>query len=639
MLKYTINRNKLSADRKQVDLDKVVMTEIPTDSNDKNMLVCYYSNGKEYNFKEGQILNIDYRVDVSNDNGVSTKSLTFTTECELLKVNNEKGVFATVVDRYYNLDISSLTEVEEDEIFWHFYFPDGHLFDRDSNDSGIETVPTVLYIEYQYTEDGALMNGLAEIQCNYVNPNQLSCIYDETVMGKLRSSIFSENSDTATLSGIRVYRQTPLFRQTNNIFIYIDSTLCNINIPLSINFATNMYQSDALNENFVADERNRAINRIVDMEKDVYHPVIWDSESENYVAGIDKEADKIVFNLHFRQHRGDDWLVEPDTYWNGCYVDENNKVRLIGRDKEENTYQDVDYFSYNNDNESKQSDILTYLNFTNDDVRYQKNKLARSFIRIMFYDSMNPANQNLLYYSTIFLDAGTLFGKYIKHIEETPYRTVIYETDETTEKEIINIEESVKDLIGIKVNREPCGDLTKDKTDDEIEELRLSCQLSVQDKYQSNGSSDGFYLYLWKDNEIGVTPVDLYVKVEFNHAGYGRTIPMMMPFWDPYKYEKATEKPSKKKGIKLFQEILNDWNSEKDENDIWKNDGKVTDGQYGARQYMKYSYIHFKCKYDKIHKQHIYYLDDEYYGTDIKDGGVHFEDNIITLNLYEAKMV
>lgn len=639
MLKYTINRNKLSADRKQVDLDKVVMTEIPTDSNDKNMLVCYYSNGKEYNFKEGQILNIDYRVDVSNDNGVSTKSLTFTTECELLKVNNEKGVFATVVDRYYNLDISSLTEVEEDEILWHFYFPDGHLFDRDSNDSGIETVPTVLYIEYQYTEDGVLMNGLAEILCNYVNPNQLSCVYDETEMGKLRSSVFSDNSDTATLSGIRVYRQTPLFRQTNNIFIYIDSTLCNINIPLSINFATNMYQSDALNENFVADERNRAINRVVDMEKDVYHPVIWNSQAENYVNGIDKEADKIVFNLHFRQHRGDDWLVEPDTYWNGCYIDENNKVRLIGRDNEENTYQDVDYFSYSNDNESKQSDLLTYLNFTNDDVRYQKNKLARSFIRIMFYDSMNPANQNLLYYSTIFLDAGTLFGKYIKHIEETPYRTVIYETEETTEKEIINIEESIKDLIGIKVNREPCGDLTKDKTDDEIEELRLSCQLSVQDKYQSNGSSDGFYFYLWKDNEIGVTPVDLYVKVEFNHAGYGRTIPMMMPFWDPYKYEKAAEKPSKEKGIKTFQEILDDWNSEKDENDIWKNNGEVTDGQYGARQYMKYSYIHFKCKYDKIHKQHIYYLDDEYYGTNIKDGGVHFEDNIITLNLYEAKMV
>lgn len=628
MLKYTINRNKLSADRKQVDLDRVVMTEIPTDSNDKNMLVCYYSNSKEYSFKEGQILNIDYRVDVSNDNGVSTKSLTFTTECELLKVNNEKGVFATVVDRYYNLDISSLTEVEEDEIFWHFYFPDGHLFDRNSNDSGIETVPTVLYIEYQYTEDGVLMNGLAEIQCNYVNPNQLSCIYDETEMGKLRSSIFSENSDTATLSGIRVYRQTPLFRQTNNIFIYIDSTLCNINIPLSINFATNMYQSDALNENFVADERNRAINRVVDMEKDVYHPVIWDSQNEDYIAGIDKEADKIVFNLHFRQHRGDDWLVEPDTYWNGCYVDEtDNKVKFIDEIAE---YKGVNYFSYGteDDERSKQSDLLTYLGFENNDVRYQKNKLSRSFIRIMFYDSMNPGNQNLLYYSTIFLDAGNLFGKYIKHIEDTPYRSVIYEMDETTEVETINVEESTKYLVGIKVDREPYGDLvTDDMTEEDIEELRLSCQLTVQDKYQSNKSSDGFYLYLWKESDIMVSPSDIYMKVEFNHAGYGRTIPFMMPFWDPNKYED-------KQGIKTFKEILDDWNSTKDENGVWKSDNGVTDGQYGARQYMKYSYIHFKCKYDKKHKQHIYYLDDDYYGD-----GVHFKDNIITLNLYEAKMV
>ena len=474
---------------------------------------------------------------------------------------------------------------------------------------------------YQFTKKG--------FYCSNIKEKQYSCVYDETEMGKLRSSVFSDNSDTATLSGIRVYRQTPLFRQTNNIFIYIDSTLCNINIPLSINFATNMYQSDALNENFVADERNRAINRVVDMEKDAYHPVIWDSKNENYVTGIDKEADKIVFNLHFRQHRGDDWLVEPDTYWNGCYVDEtDNKVKFINEVTE---YNEIDFFSYK-ENKDRQSDLLTYLNFTNDDVRYQKNKLARSFIRIMFYDSMNPANQNLLYYSTVFLDVGTLFGKYIKHIEEIPYRTVIYETDETTGKETINAEESVKDLVGIKVNREPCGDLTENKSDDEIEELRLSCQLSIQDKYQSNGSSDGFYLYLWKDNEIGVTPVDLYVKVEFNHAGYGRTIPMMMPFWDENKHKD-------KKGIKTFQEILDDWNSEKDENDIWKNNGEVTDGQYGARQYMKYSYIHFKCKYDKIHKQHIYYLDDEYYGTNIKDGGVHFEDNIITLNLYEAKMV
>ena len=54
---------------------------------------------------------------------------------------------------------------------------------------------------------------------------------------------------------------------------------------------------------------------------------------------------------------------------------------------------------------------------------------------------------------------------------------------------------------------------------------------------------------------------------------------------------------------------------------------------------MKYSYIHFKYKYDKIHKQHIYYLDDEFYGTNPEDGGVHYQDNVMTINLYEAKMI
>lgn len=642
MLKYTINRSNFKTDRKTVNLDSVKMVELPTDLNDKNLLICYYAANEEYDFQEGQMITIENRLDIGNNNGVSTKSYTFIDEYELLRVNKEKGVFTIMVDRNYNLTLSSLTETEDESgnKTWYFSFPDGHLFDEpftgDSEiEDGVGQQDIVLYVEYTYTEDNMIMDGLCEIYCDYVNPNQLSCSYNETNLGNLRESVFSDNSEMATISGLRVYRRTPLFRRTNTIFIYIDSILCSINIPLSLNFATNMYQSNSINDKFVEDERNKSINRIVDMEKDVYHPVVWNSREENYVTGIDKEADKIVFNLHFRQHRGEDWLVEPDTYWNGCYVDEtdNNKVKFIDEIAE---YTDVNYFSYGTeDNErSKQSDLLTYLGFENNDVRYQKNKLSRSFIRIMFYDSMNPGNQNLLYYSTIFLDAGNLFGKYIKHIEDTPYRSVIYETDETTEVETINVEESTKDLVGIKVDREPYGDLvTDDMTEEEIEELRLSCQLTVQDKYQSNKSSDGFYLYLWKESDIMVSPSDIYMKVEFNHAGYGRTIPFMMPFWDPnkttYEDENGNEiAKSKSKGIKTFKEILDDWNEE-----------EGSDMQYGARKYMKYSYIHFKCKYDKLHKQHIYYLDDDFYGDNVADGGVHFTDNVITLNLYEAKMV
>ena len=61
---------------------------------------------------------------------------------------------------------------------------------------------------------------------------------------------------------------------------------------------------------------------------------------------------------------------------------------------------------------------------------------------------------------------------------------------------------------------------------DEIESLRLSSQFVVKDKYSSESSSEGFYLYLWKDM-ANTTPGDIYMRVEFNHAGYGRTIPFL----------------------------------------------------------------------------------------------------------------
>ena len=153
----------------------------------------------------------------------------------------------------------------------------------------------------------------------------------------------------------------------------------------------------------------------------------------------------------------------------------------------------------------------------------------------------------------------------------------------------------------------------------------------AKNKNTSTASSEGFYLYLWKDNE-SVLPQDLYMKVEFNHAGYGRTIPFMMPYWDKQKWN------NKKSGIKTFNAILNDWKDTKivdsDGNVSWKNN---TDGHYGMRQYMKFSYIHLKYQYDKDNDKHIYYLDPETYGIiDFpkgKDGNKE-----IVINLYEAKV-
>jgi hypothetical protein len=56
-------------------------------------------------------------------------------------------------------------------------------------------------------------------------------------------------------------------------------------------------------------------------------------------------------------------------------------------------------------------------------------------------------------------------------------------------------------------------------------------------------------------------------------------------------------------------------------------------GGYGIREYIRYSYIHFKYRYDKINKRHVYYLDDDQYGEITLD-----KDNVLNINLWEAKV-
>lgn len=188
--------------------------------------------------------------------------------------------------------------------------------------------------------------------------------------------------------------------------------------------------------------------------------------------------------------------------------------------------------------------------------------------------------------------------------------------------------------IGIRVDRDKdITDYEDNKTD--FDDRRLSSQLVVKNKNLSKASSEGFYLYIWKDNEMSL-PQDLYMKVEFNHAGYGRTVPFMMPYWDSQKW-------NGKKGIKNINEILDDWNSEAqeqlDEYDrvVWQKDGRKTDGHYGIRQYTKFSYIHLKYRYDKDNDKHIYYLDPDTYGNiDFPKGKDGNEE--IEINLYEAKV-
>lgn len=364
--------------------------------------------------------------------------------------------------------------------------------------------------------------------------------------------------------------------------------------------------------------------------------------------------------------------------------------------KESNDYNIENYKEYKKLRDERvklteyQSDLLSYLGFTNDDVKYQKSKLKKSFLRISFYDSDNIGNQNLLHTATIFLDSGDLFAKYIKNIEtEDEYKatsTVIAQKspeisfpkdsiltsseykkldDENRKKCVVNGEllaviggsssdeenYTVYDKVGMAVNREPMRKKALDKDNDfgddidELERLRMSSQITVTVKNSSKRSSEGFYFYTYKTNDNGVYPSDIYMRVEFNHAGYGRVIPFMMPYIRKSEeklkenspgYERYTATDRKDK-IKTFDDICYDW-SEIDidkgiEDKHLKDDSDIG---YSAVRYMKYCHIKWKYRYDKHTQKHIYYLDPDVYGTGVTSDNKH--GNNIILNLYEGKI-
>ena len=604
MLKYQLNVKRMRNDIIPIELSDYSVEEMLGDNfNDKLLLICYSDN--EITFDKDAKITAMYEQYMINDDFISSTAYDFNTVYHPIGVNKENRSFSIMFDKYFDLSVSK-TEIITDENnknWWYIWFNGSHLFDVSAGET------YKLYITFDgptgYDEDNPceLTVGADE----YVTSSIIRFPYNELQkIDYLEDIIFYKENNQAVsdVSRVRFFRDNFVF--TTGMFrLYLDRPMATVTIPVFQKFSTDLYEDDGIRENFTDVEVKKAINKIVEMEKDVYHPVIWDSENDK----VKDEVYKIRFNLHFREHRGDDWLAEADTYWNGVNPDNLGFI---------NGYFTTDKIG----KEEYQSDLLMYLNFTDKDVRYQKNKLKKSFLRVMFFDSMNPTNQNMLAYYTIFMDSGNYFSKYVRYIESEGYKRISKIPDDTGKYDIKD------NLNGIKVDREPTKtskrkDIDSNTDMDDVESVRLSSQFVVEDKYMSDASSEGFYLYLWKDNFLGTVPQDIYMKVEFNHAGYGRTIPFMMPFWDNKKW------PSKK-GIKTFEEILADWKNE-----------SGTDGPYGIQQYLKYSYIHFKYKYDKLSKpkRHVYYLDDEFYGTNVNNGGVHFEDNAITINLYEAKIV
>lgn len=395
----------------------------------------------------------------------------------------------------------------------------------------------------------------------------------------IQNKIFGENEITSDLP-FRV-TSTPLssddyYNLFESLSLYVNNSYINVPIRLATSISNNTNQSDIINGNFFEAEKERTINKIVDMEKDVYVPKyiengdgVQSGNKNKYIGSRTtfKPIKSINLNFHFRTRNLSSWKVN-DGYNNAAYasdasdsmngndnwfitdfypyreilrnrnvpVGKDDEGRLSGKTWEEraNVLQET-------------SDLMGLLYFTNDDIFYQRSKVAKSFARLSFYDSTDPQTQSLLATSCIFVDEHKLFKTFIDNSRKNTYEygmvvepeyqkndngfisPSINKVDETTLNKYGKISVSTE-FLGRKLIDTPYSSVTNDSCNIIIDEnRRISSRLVVNNKYETDTSSEGFYIYLFKEYSENLHPKPIYMKIEFNHAGIGKTIPFLIP--------------------------------------------------------------------------------------------------------------
>ena len=304
-----------------------------------------------------------------------------------------------------------------------------------------------------------------------------------------------ETEETSWLDCNEKEKSCDKFGEAVTVLKYTDFMKLDIAVEQDYD-AKRMFQEYQVNDLFVKKIKNSIIPNFIDLEKVKYAPAFSSTTGEEETFYL---ATGLTFNLHFRTRVSgatetefeDTWHFNDDTKtWNG------NGLGDIARTRDQLYYSEEFVNS---------SNLLGYLGFTDDDVYNQKNRLKQSFLRLSFYDSINPLEQNLLYFSTIFLDSGDLFGKYVKR------KTWLEETIE-------NYDQKTYPVVWSSAGTEdPCDAVTS--------------QIIVNDEYDMTRSGEGFNFYLFRED----APADendvqyIYMKVEFNHAGIGRTVPLI--YW------------------------------------------------------------------------------------------------------------
>lgn len=401
----------------------------------------------------------------------------------------------------------------------------------------------------------------------------------------------------------------------DNLILYSDFGYIHIPLKLDMNVANNILQDDIVERDFYEAEKKKAINDIVDMEKDVYLPKYMVEGSEYTGSNTAFEPiSQIEVNLHFRTRNLDNWRV----------YDGYNDVSASG--KSDNWFV-TDYFPYNKlleDEESAEilqnsSDLMGLLYFTDDDIFYQRSKVGKSFLRFSYYDSTDPQTQSLLATSCVFVDEHKLYKTFIDNSRKRVFNygnvSLSSETRGTVENKINVMTEFIG---GYNRAREDYGANEVDMGILSADTRRISSKLIINNKYETDTSSEGFYLYMFKEYSENLHPKPIYMKVEFNHAGVGRTIPFIIPMhWkteDEYYDNNNVHILSPESALTLANDL-----------------DELKMG-YPLSQVYAQSYIPLYAVYDFKNKEYAYVFDERYITPPSDNNGR------AVLNLFELKI-
>lgn len=289
------------------------------------------------------------------------------------------------------------------------------------------------------------------------------------------------------------------FSFQKNTKLYKENNSVTLNLPLAQIFATDINTEITYGQRYIDGRLTDSIPSAIDYEKHQFVPMYIasantlstvDFNGKTYTIADDtklKTVTEIDFNLHFRKRDldVDGWVLQTNALWNNYHT-----LKVDGDETK-------GLKPYREGLMSNNADLVGLIGFTDDDINNNKASVNKSFLRLSFYDSPNPNSQSLLYYSTIFLDGNKLKKKYFNNINKG-VKPDVTQTEYT----------SLDDADGI---------------------LRLGTDFKCFNKYNADGSSEGFYLHLFSGVGDSNVCMPIYMKAEFNHAKFGKTVPFIMP--------------------------------------------------------------------------------------------------------------